>query len=44
MGALSLRDIKASAILRVYKSIHREMHRQADTYKALISQIRSYAS
>ncbi|WP_159600461.1 tyrosine-type recombinase/integrase [Agromyces humi] len=43
MGALALREIKASTILRVYKTIHRETPRQADTCKALISQICSYA-
>ncbi len=43
MGALALREIKASTILRVYKAIHRETPRQADTCKALISQICSYA-
>ncbi|WP_198169876.1 tyrosine-type recombinase/integrase [Agromyces laixinhei] len=43
MGALALREIKASTILRVYKAIHRGTPRQADTCKALISQICSYA-
>ncbi|MGX5697163.1 tyrosine-type recombinase/integrase [Agromyces soli] len=43
MGSLALREIKASTILRVYKAIHRETPRQADTCKALISQICSYA-
>lgn len=43
MGSLALREIKATTILRVYKTIHRETPRQADTCKALISQICSYA-
>lgn len=43
MGSLALREIKATTILRVYKTIHRETPRQADTCKALISPICSYA-
>ncbi|MGW9632219.1 tyrosine-type recombinase/integrase [Agromyces sp. NPDC055520] len=43
MGSLALREIKASTVLRVYKTIHRATPRQADTCKALISQICSYA-
>lgn len=43
MGSLALREIKATTILRVYKTIHRDTPRQADTCKALISQICSYA-
>ena len=43
MGALTLREIKASTVLRVYKAIHTDTPRQADTCKALISQICSYA-
>lgn len=43
MGALTLREIKASTVLRVYRQIHADTPRQADTCKALISQICSYA-
>lgn len=43
MGALVLREIKASTVLRVYKRIYSDTPRQADTCKALISQICSYA-
>lgn len=43
MGALTLREIKATTVLRVYKEIHADTPRQADTCKALISQICSYA-
>ncbi|MEI9512454.1 tyrosine-type recombinase/integrase [Agromyces sp. CCNWLW213] len=43
MGALTLREIKATTVLRVYKEIYADTPRQADTCKVLISQICSYA-
>ncbi|GAA1817324.1 tyrosine-type recombinase/integrase [Agromyces neolithicus] len=43
MGALAIREIKASTVLRVYKAIHNETPSTARNVKALISQICSYA-
>lgn len=43
MGALAIREIKASTVLRVYKAIHNESPSTARNVKALISQICSYA-
>jgi hypothetical protein len=43
MGALAIRDIKPSTVLRVYKAIHNETSSTARNVKALISQICSYA-
>jgi len=43
MGALAIREIKASTVLRVYKAIHNEAPSTARKVKAPISQICSYA-
>ncbi len=43
MGALAIREIKASTVLRVYNAIHNETPSTARNVKALISQICSYA-
>jgi hypothetical protein len=43
MGALAIREIKASTVLRVYKAIHNETPSTARNVKALISQMCSYA-
>jgi integrase len=43
MGALAIREVKASTVLRVYKAIHNETPSTARNVKALISQICSYA-
>jgi len=43
MGALAIREIKASTVLRVYKTIYRQTPSTARNVKALISQICSYA-
>jgi integrase len=43
MGALAIREIKASTVLRVYKAIHKETPSTARNVKALVSQICSYA-
>lgn len=43
MGALAIREVKASTVLRVYKAIYNETPSTANNVKALISQICSYA-
>jgi integrase len=43
MGALAIREVKASTVLRVYKAIHNETPSTARNVKALITQICSYA-
>jgi len=42
VGALAIREVKASTVLRVYKAIHIETPSTARNVKALISQICSY--
>jgi hypothetical protein len=43
MGALAIREIKASTVLRVYTAVHKEPPSTARNVKALVSQICSYA-